>query len=792
MFGRIKPNFAPYQKCALETLAQTKRTRPAAHSAKRKTKNFAWPDDWPDEGLIDLDVHDLPHASSTIEWWYMNGHVTSKEGRQFSFFASFFRRLLEYDEKNKKFNYGHSITWSIYDEKGNERREKYFPVSLVDKVAPKIGLDKIKKGEIVNDHRLRKAVIEMLEKGNVPYPDRLIQEDVVVGEKELNLYIDGNTFKKLDDGTYDLHLYDEEQQVGCTINFIPQKPPTRHGDNGVVLGVSSENMFYYFIPQCEVEGTINLKGETFEVSGTGWYDHEFGKPPESKKKNGKEKEEKRKDVGWNWLSTQLDNDYEISAYDLFDLSGKKPRSVGRWAIVIDPQGNRKAYTKFNLQPLDNWTSMRTFNDYPVKWKLEIPQAKIALNVTTPFEQQEFMTVISKPAFWEGRVNTEGTFNGKAVKGPGFVERHGFFKLESMDDFFKVVSRETLKSIDKIMPLNPTPEKALELISHKKNKQHIDGVDIRQYSDALIKPIRTIIDRRGKSWRSYAALACCDIVGGNSQHVSDWLAMPELMHVGSLIVDDVEDKSPIRRGGPSAHVMFGEPIAINAGTAAYFIGQIIVYHAGFIKPRRKVEIYNLYFESLRAAHSGQALDISGLDYMMPEVVKTGNGKLLEKRIFATHRLKSAVPASTLAMTGALMGGGTKQQVNAIGRFYENLGVAFQIVDDALNLSGFKDNLKSKAEDLSEGKITFPVAKAMSRLDAKQRKELWDIIRSKPKDRKKLGKAVSLIEECGAIQACQDQAREIIDAEWKRIDPLLRDSFSKLMLRAFSWYVLDRQY
>jgi hypothetical protein len=51
---------------------------------------------------------------------------------------------------------------------------------------------------------------------------------------------------------------------------------------------------------------------------------------------------------------------------------------------------------------------------------------------------------------------------------------------------------------------------------------------------------------------------------------------------------------------------------------------------------------------------------------------------------------------------------------------------------------------------------------------------------------------MIEDCGAIQACQDQARELIDKEWKRIDPLLRDSFSKLMLRAFSWYVLDRQF
>ena len=67
---------------------------------------------------------------------------------------------------------------------------------------------------------------------------------------------------------------------------------------------------------------------------------------------------------------------------------------------------------------------------------------------------------------------------------------------------------------------------------------MDGVDLEQYARTLIHPIREIIDRGGKAWRSYAALTCCDIVGGDSRKFVEWLAMPELMHVGSLIVDDV--------------------------------------------------------------------------------------------------------------------------------------------------------------------------------------------------------------------------------------------------------------
>ena len=306
-------------------------------TAQKKTSAPVYPKDWPKDGPIDLTIHDLPHASSTIEWWYMNSHIIAEDGREFSLFASFFRRLLEYDEKQKKFNYGHSITWAIYDAKG----EKYYPVSLVDKVTPKIGLEKIEKGEIIRDHRLRKAVKELLQKGNVPYPDQLIREDVRISEKNLDLYIDGNTYKKRKNGTYDLSLFDEELQVGCKVNFAPLKKPVRHGDNGVVKGVSAEDMFYYFIPRCRVTGTLQIGKEKFKIKkASGWYDHEFGRPPENKKK----KKETMTDVAWNWMSVQLDNGYEVSAYDLFDLSKNNKNSVGRWAIVIVPKGTRRSFS----------------------------------------------------------------------------------------------------------------------------------------------------------------------------------------------------------------------------------------------------------------------------------------------------------------------------------------------------------------------------------------------------------------------------------------------------------------
>ncbi|MCD8528471.1 MAG: carotenoid 1,2-hydratase [Chitinophagales bacterium] len=217
--------------------------------------NFVRPTDWPTDGEIDLSIHDLPHQSSTTEWWYINAHILGADGKEYSIFASFFRRLLSINEKTNEPDYAHSITWAIIDVK----KKKYYHNSLVDKRTPKIGLEKLKKGELLKDERLRKAAIEMLEKDVVPYPDRLFKKGANTKLNKLHLQYDNNEFVKLDNGNYLLKLEDEEHEVEVQMEFKPQKPAIRHGENGVVFGVTSEDMFYYFIPRNDAKGFIKIK-----------------------------------------------------------------------------------------------------------------------------------------------------------------------------------------------------------------------------------------------------------------------------------------------------------------------------------------------------------------------------------------------------------------------------------------------------------------------------------------------------------------------------------------------------
>ena len=167
-------------------------------------------------------------------------------------------------------------------------------------------------------------------------------------------------------------------------------------------------------------------------------------------------------------------------------------------------------------------------------------------------------------------------------------------------------------------------------------------------------------------------------------------------------------------------------------------------------------------------------------------------MLRERVLAIHRLKTAVPAASLARMGAVAGEGTDEQEEGVGLFFEAVGLAFQIIDDVLNLRGFERDLKDKGEDLSQGKITLPVAKALGKLDPAPRAALWEGIAAKPQDAETIGALIAVIEACGALDECVEEANELVEGAWQRLDPLVHDSMPKLMLRAFGWYVLERHY
>jgi geranylgeranyl pyrophosphate synthase len=147
---------------------------------------------------------------------------------------------------------------------------------------------------------------------------------------------------------------------------------------------------------------------------------------------------------------------------------------------------------------------------------------------------------------------------------------------------------------------------------------------------------------------------------------------------------------------------------------------------------------------------------------------------------------------LARIGAVLGGGSEQQVAALGEFFEGVGLAFQVMADVLNLRGFKGGLKERGEDVRQGKVTLPIVKAFGILPGRERDWLWHALTSKSNDSALVETVIETLEQAGALPACEVFARTLVEDAWTRLDPLLPESQFKVMFRAFGWYVLDRHY
>ena len=103
------------------------------------------------------------------------------------------------------------------------------------------------------------------------------------------------------------------------------------------------------------------------------------------------------------------------------------------------------------------------------------------------------------------LQVEGTHNGAAVTGLGFVERNNFARVNSMDHFLKTVGTQVRRELDRFYTKQLTYDAMANVFVSPSTLRYLDGVDMNIVSKNLINPVRGITDRGGKSWRSYALL-----------------------------------------------------------------------------------------------------------------------------------------------------------------------------------------------------------------------------------------------------------------------------------------------
>ena len=223
-------------------------------------------------------------------------------------------------------------------------------------------------------------------------------------------------------------------------------------------------------------------------------------------------------------------------------------------------------------------------------------------------------------------------------------------------------------------------------------------------EALLKPVRSLVDCGGKRWRPLLAVLCARALAKGkgeklaAQHAAEApAALVEAVHTASLIHDDIEDSSLWRRGKPAVHVTFGVDTAINAASWLYFHASLCIENLD-LPPERKLLLYEAYLLELRRLHLGQAADIAW--HKDREAFPT-----VESYLWMVKN-KTGALSRLAAKMGILASGGDATVATEAGDIAAKIGAGFQIIDDVLNLTSGNAG-KKRGDDIVEGKKSLPV-------------------------------------------------------------------------------------
>ena len=228
-------------------------------------------------------------------------------------------------------------------------------------------------------------------------------------------------------------------------------------------------------------------------------------------------------------------------------------------------------------------------------------------------------------------------------------------------------------------------------------------DVNRY---LTYPLSQYFRAGGKRLRPLFCEVGCALVGGDVHRVESVARAIECFHTAALIHDDIEDGALTRRGMPAFHVSEGTPVALNAGDYGLTLVFRQVLRDGGLTGPEKVRVLDELTEMTATTIEGQAMDLGW--------ARDGRTDASPEDVLYMYEAKTAVYSCAVPLAlGAYLGGGSAAQVEALRNIGVDVGVAYQITDDLLNLEGNETALgKECLTDLREGKYTVIVAYALA--------------------------------------------------------------------------------
>jgi geranylgeranyl diphosphate synthase type I len=264
---------------------------------------------------------------------------------------------------------------------------------------------------------------------------------------------------------------------------------------------------------------------------------------------------------------------------------------------------------------------------------------------------------------------------------------------------------------------------------------------------LYDAVRHLFDAGGKRLRPIMCLLSAQAVGGDATEVLPYAAAIEMVHVYTLIHDDIMDKSDLRRGVPTVHAKYGQSTAILAGDllAGMAFETLTRLNVGAEVNR---EIVREFAGLVKEVCEGQQLDLRF----------EGIRKVDELTYFHMAERKTATIYEIGMKHGAMIAGGDVTLANKLSEAGRLIGLAFQIWDDCLDLIGQTAQTgKPQNLDLFAGKKTLITVFAMEKLDPMDRRILVDLIAKKDKTDADVKAILKLFEKSNAIKLAQEKAK-----------------------------------
>lgn len=302
-------------------------------------------------------------------------------------------------------------------------------------------------------------------------------------------------------------------------------------------------------------------------------------------------------------------------------------------------------------------------------------------------------------------------------------------------------------------------------------------DIRRY---LYEPIAQFSANAGKRHRPLICLLACDAVGGDPKLAWSSAAAIEHFHTAALIHDDIEDCSLMRRDEPCMHVREGDGIAINAGDLALSLVCGTVVDDPNLDDATKLRVLGELVRMTTRTIEGQALDIGWARDNRFDL------SIEDYLIMATHKTAYYSGGVPLAV-GAIIGGGTEEQIEAMRAFGMAVGLAFQIQDDVLNLVGTREaTRKDFRSDITEGKRTLVAIHVLQ--NSEHRERLLAILSARETDPEVLEEAVAIMKEAGSIDFAKEYARSLVrDAKLALEDVIPHSNARKLLISMADFFL-----